>query len=142
MKPHLIVVTLALVLVGCSSGGDGGTASIPFDPFGTEPAPTSGTEPTADNTVAPPERGASIADLCAVACTRFTFDCYGASACDPNDCVTLALSRPECIDVFRTYLSCLSTAPTQCGPYGPEAPACESVGQTAQSCLGYYGSPE
>lgn len=141
MKPHVIFATLALVLVGCSSDGAGGTASIPFDPFGTEPAPTSGTEPTSGDSVAPPERALSIADLCALACTRFTFDCYGAAACDPTECVTFAARRPDCIGAVRSYLTCLLTAPTQCGPYGPEAPACDTVGQAAQSCLG-YASPE
>jgi hypothetical protein len=140
MKPHVLFAALALALVACSSGGEGGTASIPFDPFGTEPAPTSGAEPTGGDSAAPP-RGASLEDLCAQLCVRFASSCSGAGYCNPADCVTIGAGRPDCVGSFRAYLSCLVAAPIECGPYGAEVPACDNAGQTAQTCLGYR-SPE
>jgi hypothetical protein len=136
VKPHVIFAALAVMVIACSSG-DGGTGSVPFDPFGTEPAGTSGAEPAGGEDVSPPPGTASIEDLCVRACIRFATSCYGAGRCNPNDCLSLASARPSCLGFFRSFLSCLEVAPIECGPYGPQAPVCDSLAEVFQSCSGY-----
>ena len=88
MRTQVIVFAALAGLVGACTSGDGGTAAIPFDPFGSESAPAT-TEPTSGGNEAPPGSGAvSIQDLCEYDCQRFAA-CPSYGGCDASTCSQL-----------------------------------------------------
>jgi hypothetical protein len=125
MKSLLIVcaaVACTIAASGCS--GDGPPARSPFDPFGTEPAPTTGSEPTGGE--------ATIAELCVQVCARLTSTC---GRTNDTGCASqcAADSSPNCEAEFRAFLECLATATLNCnGEF--IAPACEGALIASESC--------
>ncbi len=140
MKPHVVFAALALGLIACSSGNDGATAPVPFDPFGIEPAGSSGAEPTGAKEVQP-GTSSSLQRLCETYCERSTSVCYGSGYCDAYSCHVLSARYPGCVAEMQAFFACATRAPIECGTYGPEVPACDGPSQSVQNCIG-YPSPE
>src|SRR6478736_6597360 len=110
MRTQVIVFAALAGLVGACTSGDGGTAAIPFDPFGSESAPAT-TEPTSGGNEAPPGSGAvSIQDLCEYDCQRFAA-CPSYGGCDASTCSQLESAFPNCKTQLQAYLSCIAKAP-------------------------------
>jgi hypothetical protein len=109
---------------GCTTG-DGGTARSPIDPFGTEPAPTTGSEPTGRL------RQATIAELCVQVCARISMCQSSADSSCASECA--ADSPPNCEAEFRAFLECVATAMLNCNG-GFIAPGCEGALIAADNC--------
>ena len=126
-------VACTIAASGCMSG-DGGTATSPINPFGIEPAPTTGSEPTGGNTD-------SIAQLCAAACARIQAACPGAASgaeC-AGDCASSAPAG--CEAQFRAFVQCVASAQIVCSGSSFEAPQCAASLSAVEICLGSTGTP-
>ena len=136
MKSLFIVcaaVACTIAASGCTSG-DSGPATSPIDPFGIEPAPTTGSEPTGGNTD-------TIADLCVAACARIQAACPGAAggAGCASDCASSAPAG--CEAQFRGFLQCLASAQLFCTGSSFDAPQCTASLNAVETCLGSTGTP-
>lgn len=128
MKSMFIVcaaVACTIAASGCMTG-DGGTATSPIDPFGTEPAPTTGTEPSGNG-----NGQATIAELCVQVCARISMCGSSADSNCASECA--ADSPPNCEAEFRAFLECLTTAMINCNG-GFIAPGCEGALIAADNC--------
>jgi hypothetical protein len=128
MKSLFIVcaaVACTIAAPACMSG-DGGPPTSPIDPFGTEPAPTTGSEPTGSG------GQATIADLCVQVCARITSACGDGTESGSCASECAADAPPQCQPEFRVFLECLATAMLNCS--GFIAPACEGALIAAQNC--------
>ena len=125
MKPHVVLAaSLACALAACS--GTGGSAAPTVPPFGTEPAPshgsesaglgpepgTSGLEPGISGQEPIPGSEESIGGMCAGVCGRL------ATACGPganlakcsSDCIRGTSEAGVCQSLYLDFLRCLQTA--------------------------------
>ena len=128
MKSLFIVcaaVACTIAASGCASG-DGGTAMNPINPFGTEPAPTTGNEPSGGG------GQATIAELCVQVCARISSACGNGtdSGTCPSECANDA--PPNCQNEFRAFLQCVATAMLSCN--GFIAPTCEGAYIAVNNC--------
>jgi hypothetical protein len=126
------------LLAGACSSGDAGTASVPFDPFGTETA--TGGEPAGGGGETPPNSGASIEQLCARACANIAASCptYSDTDC-VSGCASVPSQIPQCTDEFKSYVACVGTASLTCDEYGPNtAVACNASEQAFSYCVNEY----
>lgn len=131
MKRLLIVWMWVAVAAGCDGGG--GPISPPFDPFGADPATTTGSEPTNDDDEGP-SAGGSIMQLCARACAHFASAC-GGSASGPDCEADCSRGSPAgCELEFRAAVACLGSAPLVCNGGSAEAPACDEVLRRFGTC--------
>jgi hypothetical protein len=138
MKPLLIICVSAACALAACSNGQGGTAGMSFDPFGTEPA--SGTD-----TDRPPVTG-TVAQLCAYDCMRFESACPGGgpgsgSVDCISSCTSSAMSIPNCTAQFRNYLACLATAPVSCTNGSLTINGCEAASQAISNCANGLATP-
>ena len=134
MKSLFIVCAAVACTIGATAcmTGEGGTATSPIDPFGTDPALTTGNEPTGGDQV-------PIAQLCVQVCARIISTC-GSSGTDASSCASecAADSPPNCEAEFRVFLQCLATATLDCG--GSFAPACQGAAIAADACESSTGA--
>src|SRR5512134_875050 len=109
----IVCAAVACTLAACMTG-DGGPATSPIDPFGTEPAST-GNESTGGNSD-------TIAELCATACARIQAACPGAGG--GTECAVQCSSAapPGCETEFRAFVQCLAGAQVLCNGSSFEAP--------------------
>jgi hypothetical protein len=134
MKSLFIVwaaVACTIAATGCTTG-DGGPATSPIDPFGTEPA-TAGGEPTGGNT-------GTIAELCAAACIRIQAACPGAGG--GSECALQCASSapPTCENQFRAFVQCLAVSPIFCSGSSFDAPQCTPAINAVEICLNSTGA--
>ena len=135
-------VSFACALGSCSSSPSGVPAVPSFDPFGTEPVPTTGSEPTGGESGGPPGPGSSIEELCAYDCTRFEAGCPGAAggANCASDCASSVTSFPNCKAQLQAYLACVTTAPFSCVAGSVEIPACDNAASVVTDCANQGGT--
>lgn len=126
-------VACTLAASGCTSGV-GGPATSPIDPFGTEPAPTTGSEPTGGNTE-------TIAELCAGACARIQAACPGAAGGTNCAAECTSSAPPACEPQFRAFLQCLSRAQILCSDLSFDVPQCDAAIDAVGICLNSTGVP-
>ena len=120
----------ACLAAGACSDGGAGPASPPFDPFGTEPSGSTTIEPEA-----PP--AATIEQACARACAHVLSLCpaaAGGAECAP-ECAASITSFPGCEAEFRTFVSCIATAPLTCVDTTINAPACDGASLALGNCV-------
>jgi len=125
----------AAALAGGCSGGGGGPAT-PFDPFGTEPAGATATEPaTGQGGTAP--GGGSTAQACARVCARIQSACPEADGAScASDCAATETTFPGCQAEFRAVLACITTAPLACQQGSISVPACDNASLVFSNCIG------
>ena len=133
MKSLFIIcaaVACTVAASGCTTG-DGGPATSPIDPFGTEPA-SNGGEPTGGN-------AETIAHLCAAACARIQTACPGAGG--GTDCTSsCASSAPTgCETQFRAFVQCVASAQIVCSGSSFDAPQCTASLNAVETCLNGTG---
>ena len=128
MKSLFIVSAAVACMIAAPAcmTGDGGPATNPIDPFGTEPAPTTGTESSGGG-----GSQATIAELCVQACARISMCGSSADTGCAADCASDA--PPNCETEFRAFLQCLATAMINCNG-GFIAPGCEGALIAVDSC--------
>jgi hypothetical protein len=129
MKSLFIVcaaVACTIAASGCTNG-PGGPATSPINPFGTEAAPTTGTEPAGGGG----NSQESIAQLCAQVCARISGACGSNDSSCASDCANDA--PPGCEEEFRAFLQCIATAMLNCSG-GFIAPVCEGALIAADNC--------
>jgi hypothetical protein len=139
---RLLVIVCASVAVaagagGCTSGDAGIRATTPFDPFGGEAAPISGSEPTGGAGNESPSGAASLTQLCAGACANIASTCAGNSNVGPNcaaDCAASGQSSPACATQFKAFVACLATAPLSCLEGAVTAPSCDGLAAQVSAC--------
>jgi hypothetical protein len=141
MKRLIIIVCVslagALAAGGCNSG-PAGTASPPFNPFGTDPAPTTGNEPAGGGGIDKPPTmgGGTIAQLCATVCARFESVCPGSgggTSC-ASECASSA--PPGCESLFQSFLACLVSAPLTCSNGQLQLDGCVTEISQLNACTG------
>ena len=128
MKSMFIVcaaVACTIAVAGCMTG-DGGTATSPIDPFGTEPVPTTGTEPSGNS-----NGRATIGELCVQVCARIATCGVSADTSCASQCA--ADFTANCEAEFRAFLECVATATINCNG-GFIAPGCEGALIAADNC--------
>jgi len=140
VNPVLIVLTSLACVCAISAGGcagDAGPTSRPFfDPVGTEPSGSAGTEGTIGGQEPFPGDEPGIQHLCADACARFGAICPGTqSAFDcARNCLAAAESAQGCEVQFQAVLSCLITTPLFCEENGLVAPSCDDALADLNAC--------
>lgn len=120
---------LAAVAVTASCTGDGiGPATQPLDPFGTDPARITGSEPTGGGSE-------SLSELCARACANIQAGCPEEQepAC-AAECVSS--SPPGCEREFRAFVECIASTPLTCDPTN----VCSQTFAAVNSCVVSMGS--
>jgi hypothetical protein len=138
MKRWCIVwsVCVLAVLGPSCSGGTGGSAMPPVDPFGTEPTTVGGSEPAGTADESGPSGGASIADLCAQVCAHLAAAMCPSSPEDAScvaSCTTTDIQG--CDAQVKAFLACVATAPLTCANGGISAPACDATETALQACM-------
>jgi hypothetical protein len=130
MKPLFIVCALVagtIATSGCMTG-DGGTASVPFGPFGTEPVTRTGSEPSGASE--------SLSELCVRACASIHAGCPSEYEADcPTECA--AASPPGCEMQFRAFVQCIAMTPVTCDAGG----VCPQAAAIVNSCADTIGMP-
>ena len=135
MKAQLILALAWSVSssVACSSSGGGGPAE-PFNPFGTEPAPTTGSEPASGHDDPSPINQSSLEMLCVQFCQNIAAGC--PDALEGYDCAfqcTSTLSRaPACEAQSRAYLMCFLSTTVTCNNVSD---LCRPSGAALEACL-------
>jgi hypothetical protein len=160
MKPRTITrafaaCAIAMLASGCADGGSGPTVTPP-SPFGTEPAPVTGSEPTiGGNDSLPPVTGSestiggndslpgqerSLRELCSAACSNLESGCPDAVGVDcQQSCLGAGSSYPTCAAEFRAYVACVATAPIFCSGPTLQIPACDSTESALEYCANSTG---
>jgi hypothetical protein len=133
MKPHVVfAASLACALAACS--GTGGSAAPTVPPFGTDPAPshgsesaglgpepgTSGPEPGTSGQEPIPVSEESIGGMCAGLCGRLATACgQGASLAKcASDCIREISAAGVCQPLYLDFLRCIQTATLVCNDTG------------------------
>jgi hypothetical protein len=144
MKPRTITrafaaCAIAMLASGCADGGSGPTVTPP-SPFGTEPAPATGSEPTIGGNDSLPGQERSLEELCSAACTNLESGCPGAAGvdCQPS-CLGAGSSYPTCAAEFRAYVACVAAAPIFCSGPTLQIPACDSAESALEYCANSTG---
>ena len=147
MKPREISCALAAFAIGlCASGcADGDSIGVPvtrpLPPFGTEPAPVTGSEPTTGGNDPLPGQEVSLEELCSAACARGQSECPGAGGPDcVSGCTSSGLSLPSCASQFRAVLACIARAPLVCYGAGIQVRGCDETQAAFRSCAASTGS--
>ncbi|HMF43229.1 MAG TPA: hypothetical protein VKQ32_21305 [Polyangia bacterium] len=147
MKPLITIVCAslagALIAAGCNSG-TGGPAFPPSNPFGTDPAPTTGNEPPGtggidrppSTTTQPPPPTGTVEQLCTYDCQHIEALCPGGSGGSScvGSCEQAAAYFPGCETQFKTYLSCVGGAPIDCANGNAQISGCDAQIAAVQSC--------
>ena len=131
---RLVIIFCAAIagapaVAGCGKG-DGGTARLPFDPFGTEPPGGGGLDPQ------PGRPGGTVDQLCAYDCTRLESICPGSGGGPDcaSQCVAAQTSFPGCEAEFQAYLACVATAPATCDSGSLSLNGCDNEIAVLSSC--------
>ena len=145
MKPRTITrafaaCAIAMLASACADGGSSSTVRPPF-PFGTDPAPVTGSEPTIGGNDSLPGQERSIGELCSAACTNLERGCPGVGGgdCQPS-CVGNASDFPTCAAEFRAFVACIATAPIFCSGSTVQITACDGTQSAFERCLTSTGS--
>jgi hypothetical protein len=138
MMKRWLAFSFALAVLGPACSGSGGPASFPLDPFGVEPAPADGTEPSGSDNEAPVPGGASgsLEELCVKACANIQASCPGSEsgANCARDCASTNITG--CESQYRAFVACVGTATLTCSAGGDLNPgACQTVLTAAVTCL-------
>jgi len=146
VKPRDVICALAALALGlCASGcSDGDSIGIPvtrpLPPFGTEPSPVTGSEPTTGGNDPLPQPEVSVESLCSTACTRLQSECPGATTADcVSSCASTGLSFPSCVSQFRAFVSCVGRAPLVCNITSIDVPECNDVQFAFGDCVNATG---
>jgi len=137
MKSLVIAVctSLAAALIGpgCTNG-DGGTATMPSTPFGTEPVITGNESPGSGRV----DIVGSLEDLCGAVCGRFQSVCPGSEGGPTcvQGCVSSVSNFPGCEQVFTRYLECLVDAPLSCYAGQLQLNGCTAEISAVNACIG------
>ncbi len=130
---------IAMLASGCADGGSDSTVRPPF-PFGTEPAPVTGSEPTIGGNDLLPGQERSIGELCSAACTNLESGCPGVAGGDcQQSCVGTASAFPTCAAEFRAFVACIATAPVFCSGQTLRLPACDGTESAFERCANSTG---
>jgi hypothetical protein len=144
MKPLAITWVLAALALCASSCSDGDSIGYPVTrpppPFGTEPSPVTGSEPTTGGNDPLPQPEASLQALCSAACVRLQNECPGAGGSNcASECTSSGMSYPRCASQFRAFVACLGTAPLECNAGSIAIPACSAAQTAFGNCLNATG---
>jgi hypothetical protein len=131
------VFALGLGASGCDDGDSIGvpvTRAVP--PFGTEPSPVSGSEPTTGGNDPPSQPETSIPSLCSAFCTRLQSECPGATPPDcVSSCISTGLTFSTCTLQFRAVLTCSAMTPLACYGIAVQPPGCEEAQAAFSNCI-------
>jgi hypothetical protein len=136
-----LAFSLALTVLVPACGGGNGPASLPFNPFGTEPASVDNNEPTGSDNEQPPPTpstgggGVSIDALCAQACTHIEAACPGRSGPDcATDCADTNVTG--CEAQYRAFVTCIATSNLTCSSNGDlNVAVCQTAINAVSNCL-------